>query len=957
MGDPLSATREDDFVGRVLWALEDKTGFPARRFAELDPVPSLDWLVPLGTNRYRHDDLPRFDVSAKTEQPDKLAFSHTSRPAPYALAPRMALVDGGDAVQWDDRMSYLARWLTRHLDDPALILWFAKLGSKPHPLFVSAVERRIDELVALETQGKSDKLSAIREAAPRAIPRPMLRTLWRLLLSGCIKSRDHHFDLYQWQGRLMRDGLTPDLRLALRQLLAPCIVLREPFRWDADDPDETSPGQLNEIVDWELGLRCEDVRSMLHESRDSGAWLAALADLVPDVSILLRDGLDLLRELGGADDRNDSSFLHQPSIGHHPQNMGFKDWTALIELARDGWIALSQRSPEQARLAAEQWRQIPYPLFKRLAFFAATHASVISPGVALDWLLADQGWWLWSMETQREAMRLLVSLSPRLESGELSRLENAILQGPPRSMFKDDLDSADWARVCDRERWLRLAKMITHGVVLGTRAAMVRGELSTQYPQWQVDADEKDEFPVWAGSVSVGESENWRKFIVIPPRRRELVEYLRKHHSLSGGQTDNWRERCRNEFPVTACALYALTLEDIWSAERWREALQAWAEEKLLLRSWRYMAQVLVRAPDAMIHDVAHPLSRWLQALAGSVVGRQDLFFMLCRRILELPYSAAVDLDHPVTEAINHPVGQITEALLRWWYRRELADNQRLPCELEPFFTRLCDRRIPAYRHGRVLLGSDVVTLFRVDPEWAARHLLPHFDWQTSVPEARAVWEGYLWSPRLYRPLLERIKPAFLGTAAHYSDLGEHGRQYAPLLTYAALDPADTFTARELKSAIEALPKDGRAQAADTLVRALEAAGEQRAEYWHNRILPYWKTVWPKSSDDRTPVLSKTLARLCIAAREAFPESFDTLRDWLEPVEYTGSVLQLLNKEGLAKCYPDAALGFLDCIVGGNTHFSPGELRACLDDIKAAKAALALDDRFRRLFDYLRRYE
>ena len=33
----------------------------------------------------------------------------------------------------------------------------------------------------------------------------------------------------------------------------------------------------------------------------------------------------------------------------------------------------------------------------------------------LDWLLADEHWWLWSVETEREAMRLLVALAPQLE--------------------------------------------------------------------------------------------------------------------------------------------------------------------------------------------------------------------------------------------------------------------------------------------------------------------------------------------------------------------------------------------------------------------------------------------------------------------------------------------------------------------------------------------------------------
>ena len=43
-------TKQDDFVGRMLWALSDPGGLPAKRFAEMNPVPSLDWLEPFSEN-------------------------------------------------------------------------------------------------------------------------------------------------------------------------------------------------------------------------------------------------------------------------------------------------------------------------------------------------------------------------------------------------------------------------------------------------------------------------------------------------------------------------------------------------------------------------------------------------------------------------------------------------------------------------------------------------------------------------------------------------------------------------------------------------------------------------------------------------------------------------------------------------------------------------------------------
>lgn len=949
--NPLIRTREDDSVGRVLWALSDESGLPAKRFAEMDPVRSLDWLEPFKENRYRHRDLSRFGVSPKSDQDDKPAFSLMRRPAPYDGAPLMAPCDtGATGSRWDDVMSHLAYWLTRHLDDPALILWLAKSGGQLHDQFTRLVDSRLNKISKLEREGNADDLDRIRSAAPHEIPRPLLRIIWRLLLSGRIKSnRQDDFNLYRWNERFLRDDWSPSLRLSLRELLAPCLQLREPFRGGEVTDEVQEPQHLKEIIDWELKLRTDHVHTALRGLSNSPQWQAVLPDLLADFTLLLRDALDLMCELGVADEHNDASYVHQPSISQHSQNRSFHDWTALIELTRDAWLALTHRSVEQARLVAQQWRDTPYPLFKRLAFFAAAQKIIVPPSLALDWLLADDRWWLWSAETQREAMRLLVALAPQLEPSDLGRLEETILAGPPRAMFRGDLDTESWAYIVGHDIWLRLMKLASSVSTLGDRAQAVMNALCANHPQWQLKEDERDEFPFWMGA-----GDEWRTFVVTPRRRRELVEWLKQPPITGFWQEDDWRQRCRDEFATTACALCALSRENFWPVARWRQALQAWGEEKILRRSWRYMAPVLARAPVEIIGEIAHSLSRWLEAVAITFVGHEGLFFALCQQILRIQHKEVLVSGDLVNQAINHPVGIITEALLHWWYRRELEDKQGLPDELEPIFTHLCDLNVSSYRHARVLLAAHVITLFRVDSEWTERNLLPHFNWQASTAEGRVAWEGFLWSPRLYLPLFELIKPFFLDTARHYTELGDVGRQYAALLTFAALESRDTFTTGELKAATEALPEVGRQETVWTLVRALEGAGEQRVEYWQNRILPYWESIWPQLRDHRTPSLAEPFADLCIAARDAFPEALDVLRHWLQPI---GSVVYRLSEANLPSLYPKATLEFLDVIVDTHAPWPPYGLAKCLNEIKTADPSLEEDGRFRRLMELQRRRE
>ncbi|MBL0483388.1 SIR2 family protein [Aeromonas veronii] len=332
---PQDSTRQDDFVGRMLWALSDKSGLPAKRFADLNPAPPLDWLLEaFSDERFQYSDLPRFHVPPHVEVDTKLRFSLIRRPAPYDRAPPMMLASGGvSASQWDNVMFHLARWLVRHLDDPRLIIWIAERGGKMHDRWQWLIEHELDRFAALEREGKTSERDEILLHASRAIPGPLMRALWRLLLSGRVKSPWRDTDLYRWQVRLKSEGLTTILRLELRELLAPKVVLKKPFRWSDDDSSSTDePSRIKQLVDWELVLAADHVHSTLRDLTNE-PWKSALPQLLEDFQQLLRDALDLLRELGEANDRSDRSHWDLPSITPHWQNRGFRKAMSQLRVA------------------------------------------------------------------------------------------------------------------------------------------------------------------------------------------------------------------------------------------------------------------------------------------------------------------------------------------------------------------------------------------------------------------------------------------------------------------------------------------------------------------------------------------------------------------------------------------------------------------------------------------------
>lgn len=950
---PQHSTKEEDFVGRVLWALSDKTGLPALRFADIVPAPPFGWIDSFIEQRFGRDDLARFGVTPlplheelqalKPFNVKKLGFSLLDRPAPYLRAPYMAVIRRGIGETLpDDVMRHLARWLLRYLDEPKLILWLARHGGHLNNFLTDLIDRQLSDIGKWERQGDNAKLDELSRKSPQAIPRAILRPIWHLLLIGRVRAgQDSNFDLYQWFDRLHQDGLTVSLRLTLRELLAPRITLREPFRATEESEGEAFGDRLKLLVDWELVLSTDHVQSLLHERQVEG-WNDALPTLVDDFTLLLRDALDIMAQLGAARPESDLSYLFRPSISDHEQNRDFYDWTALIELTRNAWLAVADKYPDIALSIAAKWWTFDYPLFRRLTFFAATRGHLVPVDQALDWLLASNSWWLWSTETEREAMQLLNSLAPRLDAAQRIKLERAIQAGPPRAMFKDDVEEEHWNMIVDRGVWQRLAKLQAAGMDLGPEAQTQLKDIGARHHEWRLTVSEQEEFPVWMGN-----GDDWRRFETTPRRRQDLIQWLREHPNDDTWEDDDWSERCRKDFATTSCALFALTREDFWPTARWRRALHAWSEDRLKKISWKRFAPFFAGAPEQVVSDLTYGIGGWLQAVSKVFEVHASSFFTLCERVLLLSDENTINTSDPVTAAINHPIGYVTQALLDWWYRRELQNDQGLPPEIKTIFTRLCDTRHARYRHGRVLLSSHAINLFLVDRKWFEQYLLPIFSWHGSIIEARAAWEGFLRSPRLVRSHLATIKPALLETAHHYNEIGGYARQYAAFLTYASLDRGDTFNAEELREAFRALPEDGLAEAASALVRGIEGAGEQRDSYWTRRAAPFLKDIWPKTANP-SPAIADDLFRLCLAAHSNFPAVLATVRAWLVPVPHPNYLLHLLLKAELCIQFPDTSLEWLDLLIDN----PPGpllDLRKCLEQILQQTPALAQDNRYQKL--------
>ena len=133
------------------------------------------------------------------------------------------------------------------------------------------------------------------------------------------------------------------------------------------------------------------------------------------------------------------------------------------------------------------------------------------------------------------------------------------------------------------------------------------------------------------------------------------------------------------------------------------------------------------------------------------------------------------------------------------------------------------------------------------------------------------------------------------------------------------------------------------------MFRALEGAGEQRGEFWKNRIVPYITSIWPQTVEASDPDISTVFGKICIAVQDDFPDAVEVFKKWLLPDGNSHILIYKLSESGFCEKFPEASLTFLDAIIGNTIGWEKDDLKQCLDDIKGKRDRLANDNRFRRL--------
>jgi hypothetical protein len=704
--------------------------------------------------------------------------------------------------------------------------------------------------------------------------------------------------------------------------------------------------RIGDVIDSEVVISNQAV-SFARIVSDFPRWKESLPDLIVDFTILLKEAMDLQNTLGKISNDSDYSCISINSIDEIEDGGSRYSWICLVKILRDSWLELHKKSKEYANLIIDLWWSYPYPIFKRLSFYALSHRDIVDVDQIIQWFTERSGKWLWSFETQFEVLQLLKKIAASCTRCEIERIEHLLLEGLPEEFARTDAEPSQKEEYYDHALWLRLGVLKeASSDGLDILAEKRFEEIVENYNLPKVVSQEQ-EYPI---RMSM-EIDSEFGCIKLPREAEDLYKSIKDNQERKGWEADDWKDLCKAELDLAVDTLLQLYDDGFESFHWWNSAFSNWANEKVVEASWMSLSKTILTFSEEFFASCSHGLSRWMQAIAKRISHDDDTFLALIDRIFSCSLSdQRIDNDY-VTSAINNPVGISTLALMDWWFNKKPKDGDLLTHDIKQLLEKICTQETEKFINGKVILASYSLSLFRIDPGWTKSFLFPLFDWGMPRESTVACWQGFLWNPRITLPFLDEFKKYLLLTVNHRDKLRLGIQNYVRIITNIGIHKPEFFTYKEIATIISKFDAQELIYVSNFIKELMEGAGDKLEEIWDRRLSKFFQYCWPKRSNLFDENISQTIALICIRAEVIFEKVYHELQFYISAIEYPEYVLMELEITSLCEKFPETTLKLIDKIIGPDSKLvNSTSLESCLGKIIKGKHSLKSTTKFQRLF-------
>ena len=579
---------------------------------------------------------------------------------------------------------------------------------------------------------------------------------------------------------------------------------------------------------------------------------------------------------------------------------------------------------------------------------------------------------LWVGTLRKETMDLLIVLWRSLNEDGRIKLSNALLAGPPESLF-GHIDESDRESSRDRRMFDRLVVLERVGQPpLTPPLAKALLQLRRKYPEWRSQEGERAHFSSWFETrwgpetrISTGE--------MVAMKNEELAEVLVKDRSSRDGLMESWRLFAASQPERAFEILESLAkVDDPVPPDIWESSLQGLREARNTESIITGLLSLLAQVPDTIFNhrDVVRAAADLLEAKSRNLgeISDPEAFWRLFDRATEAA-SAELVASHIdeikvsdwVHEAINSSLGRIATAFVNALFARRPHVGEGLGVHFRPRGDRLMLPKARSHRFARIVGASRISYLHAIDPDWSVETLIPCFAW-SDEEEAIAMWQGYAWQARIDPQLWMAIQPYFLGVfdRQRLERIGSWATNLAQLLMVIGVEFGEgEFKREDVRNALRSMSPNLRADAAAWIAQYVRGDGaedqdldegqaERGADWrWHERAWPWIRRVWPLEAEVQSADVSRNFALAIISTNQAFSQAIRAALPYSMPSS-DSSLPHALKLSPHPDSDPSATLAFLDAFVAWDeTMVFEGDLREVIDRVGANLLGVQ-DARYRR---------
>ena len=579
-------------------------------------------------------------------------------------------------------------------------------------------------------------------------------------------------------------------------------------------------------------------------------------------------------------------------------------------------------------------------------------------GLGLEVLLDGPRPALWDIHTKRETLRFLRKRGQDIRGERLDSLTKAILKGPPRHLYRDDLTDDEWISLRDHEIRLRLYKLGESGTVLPPPAQEIYDRIQ-RGEQWQPPGDHSEEFIFFssygrAGYVNqndTGALENFADMSI-----EQFIQWSGTQTGEPWEWDSGWGQFAENGIEASVKLLKGAADNKIWPIPPWCKVLSALGQkgkEDVADTIKHEIAALLVNMPPEERAKLDFEAARWLEGIwqkLGKKQRRELWGRIWSASLLNEASQGGLNYDTPLNHAGGILGYILYEEMAGCILKVSAGENPGFPSWLRLDFEKIAAEDHSSAQLARVRLAPMLAFLYRIDPAWTERAFFYRMNPDDEASYDPHLWEWYIRFGRCSTDLLKAFKPLLLRTLQDPDQIPTEVRHRGVgLFIHMAVPPDRGIDMDEANSVLFKVGTDGLSAAAEALGDILRGAGDKSFALWRDTVEPWFKVVWPTRTQDRSKNLSTQLARMAMHSGGAFPDVVNAIKDILTPEEWNAALYELNQATDLVSRYPDAALILADKIFGDDDHGGRDLLREVLEAISAAKSELKRTEPFKRL--------